>query len=119
MTEPLWKRNIVQRVNDVATAHEKATRRLKRNGGWHDYLPRPRVSPEFVKLLREAARRRNISVGAYVRRATGRQIAKDFGVPWEEVIKHSPYPSTFSTPSQAPKKAPVSDNGKGYGDWNN
>lgn len=117
MTEPLWRRRVVERVVEAERQKLKRKRLRPPNGGWFDYMPAARVSPEFNKLMRAAAKARGIAVGGYVRRAVAKQIAADLGLPWEEVIKHTPYPATFAAPSARPKKEPVPDNGEGYGDW--
>lgn len=117
MTEPVWKRTLQRMVNDSEARKLDKRRHRPPNGGWYAYLPKPRVSPEFNKLLRAAAKARGISVGGYVRRATAKQVAKDLGMAWEDVIKHSPFPSNFAAPSAKPKGEPKPDNGEGYGSW--
>lgn len=92
------------------------------------------MTPQFKSMLRQASIARGITIVGYIRRAVAKQIAKDLGLDWDEVIIHSPYPAAFGhlLPDEDhrmyvvrekrdgrkhPSREAVPDDGTGFGDW--
>jgi hypothetical protein len=114
---PGWRERVVAAVNAQQTENVKAKRRRPASMTVDYDLP-------FAVLLKQAAASRGIAVGSYVRRALARQIAKDLGIDWTEVLKHcaAARPHGSVPPGAAPGSFGVHrsfDDGEGFGNWNN
>jgi hypothetical protein len=70
----------------------------------------------FRVLLDEAARRRNISMTGYLRRAAAAMIAFDLGINITEALKHTAYPAGYGELGGGAQKHPH-DTGEGRGNW--
>ena len=113
-----WRNKLLQRAEDLE--HLGLT---KETTTWGNRLA-VRITPKYLSFVHRAARDRNISVGGYVRRAVAKQVAKDLGISWLEVIAYSPYPSYYQSQKFPPEKSAhrlgartIADDGEGYGDW--
>lgn len=72
----------------------------------------------FFTALRQAARVRGISGGAYLRRAVAAFVAKDLGVDFEDVLRDSPSPHWNKHRSvKTGTWYREYDDGKGFGSW--
>lgn len=75
----------------------------------------------FFSALRQAARVRGISGGAYLRRAVAAFAAHDLGVEFEDILKDSPSPDWNNHRGEVNGKKQVwvreYDDGSGYGTW--
>jgi hypothetical protein len=91
---------------------------------WHDHIaqaaasgPRDRISlglnyqRSAAGLVIEAARRRNLSITAYARRALLAFVCHDLDVPWEDVMRDEP--GIWHRQSEPPEAR----GGKGHGPW--
>jgi hypothetical protein len=113
---PDWADRLLQRADDTPP---KAKR--KRSGKWGTYIG-TRATPEFIALIHEACSQRDINLGAYIRRAVAKQVAKDLGVTWEEVLMYTPYPCSYTGNRSLRVVAGTAntaepDDGSGFGDW--
>lgn len=77
-----WRERLVQSVQNSAAP--------KSRRGNHDHRLNIEVPNPLWPLLLEAARRRNGSVTAYIRRATIAFIAHDLNLPLERVLEADP-----------------------------
>jgi hypothetical protein len=121
------------RVNVLTAVEKSEMKRRVQSTRWGLQF-HIRLTPEFKTLIIAAAKRRDISLTGYIRRAVAKQVAADLGLPITEVLIHSPYPSAFGEklPPEAyripvvrecrngrllPCAECAPDDGKGYGDW--
>jgi hypothetical protein len=104
--DPNWMENALARVRSRQAGNKPA--KSRKSGTWIYY------DPPFRVLLDEAAKRRGIGMTGYVRSATAAFIAKDLGMAFTEVIRHTAKPK--GTEERVPQ-TPVPDNGQGYGAW--
>lgn len=117
-TQEQWKGRLLERADDL----EKLGRR-KQTTTWGTRLA-VRTTPTFLSFVHRAAKARGMSVGGYLRRAVAKQLSKDLGIPWLEIISHTPYPSYYQSQKFPPEKSAhrlgartIADDGEGYGDW--
>lgn len=103
-------------VMDDQTAKAQARRMKEPNGGWSSEM-RARVSPAFMRFVHQAAKKRGMTYGAYIRRCVAFQMAKDLGIPVGDLLALTPYPSTYGSKSARPKAEPTPDDGTGFGSW--
>lgn len=69
----------------------------------------------FFRYVRMAAQERDISISAYCRRAIAAFVAKDLGIEFTEVVRHTAKPTHYDQPPTfGPRTA---DDGEGWGDW--
>ena len=110
MTESLpgWQNRLLAMVHaSEATSVKRAER---------PSLGNVRADPEFRVLLNRAARARDISVQGYMRRALAKQIAKDLGMDWRQILAFCAAPAPWGKAHKAYSvRGP--DDGEGYGDW--
>jgi hypothetical protein len=104
--DPHWMENAIARVR--ARQAGKKPAKSRKSGTWIYY------DVPFRVLLDEAAKRRGIGMTGYVRRATAAFIAKDLGMAFTEVIRHTAKPKGID---ERVPQTPVPDNGQGYGAW--
>lgn len=91
---------------------------------WHEHIrsglaagPRDRISlglnyqRSAAGYVAEAARRRNLSITAYARRALLAFVSHDLGIPWEEIMRDEP--GLWHRQSEPP----AARGGKGHGPW--
>lgn len=91
---------------------------------WHEHIaamaasgPRDRISlglnyqRSAAGFVAEAARRRNLSITAYARRALLAFVCHDLGLDWDEVMADEP---GIWTRQELP---PEAGRGRGYGPW--
>jgi hypothetical protein len=77
----------------------------------------------FFSALRRAAKHRDISANAYLRRAVAAFAAKDLGIPFEEILKDSPSPRWVNHRQDVPRSRKTQtfrrefDDGQGFGSW--
>lgn len=107
---PGWQDRLLKTVHESEKTSVKTGERAS--------LGNVRADPQFRVLLNSAARSRNISIQAYMRRALAKQIAKDLGVDWRNVLAFCAAASPWD---KGHKTYTVrgSDDGTGYGDWDN
>jgi hypothetical protein len=114
---PGWKERIVEKVTAKQTERAKVQRRRDASLTIDFDLP-------FRAMLKQAAASRGIAVGSYARRAVAKQIAKDIGLDWRQVLTHCAAARPHG--SQPPGAEPGTwgakrtfDDGKGFGNWKN
>jgi hypothetical protein len=105
------------RVNAVvaASASEKIKRRGLREGYRNVAIG---LTPGYAAFLDRAAQGRGISRLSYIRRAVARQVARDLGVPWVEVLAVSQPPVPWGENNRV-DQGRRQDDGEGFGDWSN
>lgn len=112
---PGWQQRAIARVNERQRKSSivKSSRRKGSLQLFYDI--------DFQYLLDEAAHKRGMSVGSYGRRAVAKQIAKDLGIDWMELLKHCARVAPYGAPpvGRTPKGQKTMDDGAGYGDWSN
>lgn len=115
---PGWEDRMRERVN------ASETERMRTNKAKRDVQLRLEWDLEMAGLLRLAAEARGMPATAYARRAIAAFIAKDLGLPFEQVCGFFSAPfkqgETFSkehADGRREKKGKTQDNGKGYGSW--
>lgn len=107
-----WEERVLQRVRARKRKNPGAGRNRR------DYMVKVWFDDPFRLLLDEAAKRRNITLSGYTRRALAAFVAKDLGIPITEVLKHASKPTDYGTAYPRPGKPIRSvDDGEGYGDW--
>ena len=105
--DPNWMENALARVR----ARQKQSRRNEgRRSGMYVSFDDP-----LRPLLDEAAQRRGMGITAYARRAIAAFIARDLGIPFMEVVRHTPKPQPPGTKSATGVR--TIDDGQGYGAW--
>lgn len=105
---PGWKDRAIARVAE--RAHTSRRKNERRNGMYLLFDDPLRV------LLDEAARRRNISLTGYGRRAMIAFIAHDLGMKIEEVAEHAAVPAGYGeTGGGRPER--TKDTGRTKGPW--
>lgn len=88
-------------------------RRSTRQGRRHRHLD---AEQPYFDLLWAATRKRGLPLASYLRRAVAAFIAHDLGIPFADVVAHTPYPrEMFATGKES--FAGKHDDGKGWGDW--
>lgn len=107
--DPEWMENAIARVR----ARQKKTRvaTMRRNPTCISY------DDPFRVLLDEAADRRDISLNAYIRRATAAFIAYDLGMPYTEVVRHTAQPKARNPEQMHFPEGRSYDDGRGMGPW--
>ncbi len=107
--DPEWMENAIARVR----ARQKKTRvsTNRRNPTCISY------DDPFRVLLNEAADRRDISLTAYIRRATAAFIAHDLGMPYTEVVRHTAKPKARNAQQMTFPDGRTYDDGRGMGPW--
>jgi len=107
--DPEWRENALARVR----ARQRKTRvSTKRNNPTCISYDDP-----FRVFLNEAADRRDISISAYIRRATAAFIAHDLGLPFTEVVRHTAMPKPRNPVQMEFPKGLSYDDGRGMGPW--
>ena len=107
--DPEWMENAIARVR----ARQKKTRvSTQRNNPTCISYDDP-----FRVLLNEAADRRDISLSAYIRRATAAFIAHDLGMPFTEVVRHTAKPKARNPEQMSFPDGRTFDDGCGMGPW--
>ncbi len=95
---------------DLLTAGvEQNTRRG--SSATYESLTAP-IMPGSRGLLKEAARRRGISIVAYCRRALAAFIVHDLGLDWDEFMQREPQTQPFGSIKRGQHLS-----GAGYGSW--
>lgn len=104
--DPNWMENALARVR----ARQSTTKAVhsRRSGTWIYY------DDPFRVLLDEASKRRGMGMTGYVRRAVAAFIARDLGMAFTEVIRHTARPKGDG---ERVPGAPTHDDGTGYGPW--
>lgn len=106
--DPKWRENAMAAV----VARQKKTHRNKdRKNGMFLFF-----DDGFRVLLDEAARRRNMSLTGYLRRAATAFIAHDLGLPYAEVAKYTAIPAEYGARGGGVLKR-TQDDGRGHGPW--
>jgi len=114
--DPMWKRNILAKVKESQATKNQAGRR---NANIQvDYDPPMQI------LLKRAAEARGIGIGSYVKRAIAKQIAKDLGIPWTDILIHCAQARPYGSKPPGARKSQFGvrrtfDDGEGFGDWTN
>lgn len=107
--EPGWQERAMERVRE----------RQRRNRGGATFKRKHRAQIDFDTpfklMLDEAASRRGISMGGYIRRATAAFLAHDLDVPFTEVVRYCPAPAPYG--KGGPQQDSTGDGGEGYGEW--
>lgn len=114
---PAWKLKLLRRISDLESMDISST-------DWGGRLV-TRVTPAFMAKLHQAASRRNITIGAYIRRSVIKQLSIDLDEEPQQLLALTPYPTPYSggkLPAEFYKQGRngrilVPDNGEGYGDW--
>jgi hypothetical protein len=107
--DPEWMENALARVR----ARQKKTRvSTQRNNPTCISYDDP-----FRVMLNEAADRRDISLNAYIRRATAAFIAHDLGMPFTEVVRHTAKPKARNPEQMTFPDGRTFDDGLGMGPW--
>lgn len=109
-SEPGWEQRVLAAVN------ERQTRSGNRDQYRRQGQSRMYFDDGFRELLDLAAQRRDISIGAYCRRATGAFIAFDFDLSLEDVVKYSSRPVPYGQTGGG-RGQRINDNGLGFGPW--
>lgn len=108
--KPDWRENLIE-----------AARKVDRNDrGRRGVALRFHVDLPWKEMLLRAAQRRNINLTAYIRRAVSLQVARDLGLDFRDVVRHTPPVSPLGTVpfNHYPKgELPAWDDGEGYGEW--
>lgn len=73
-----------------------------------------RTNPKIDDVIRAGARRRNITVAAYARRAAVAFACYDLGLSWSEVMDGEP---GFGLFGEYAGKAAIYADGEGFGPW--
>lgn len=109
---PNWRDNVIERVQrrEATKSHQVRKRR--------GVALQTFVDPPFLFAVRRAAEARGIGVGAYIRRAIARQVAKDSGLEWTTLLVHTPAPVPWGE-RHDPGSGRRYDDGQGYGNWDN
>jgi hypothetical protein len=112
-----WADRTRARVNEQQAAKQKKARRTRPANILLEFkIP-------FLALLRAAADSRGMSSAGYARRAVAAFVAKDLGLPFEEITANFSAPHMRGEvlkrdPGEFRKAAGATeDDGKGYGDW--
>lgn len=108
---PGWQQRALDRV-----AERQSPKRSKHKGGDRKNGLYLFFDDGFRVLLDEAARRRDISLTGYCRRAIAAFLAHDLGIPFEDVVKHTASPSKYMQ-SGGGTGGKGYDEGLGKGDW--
>jgi hypothetical protein len=108
-SEPGWQKRAVQLVKE---RQKKTHRWTERKDG-----VLATFDIEMKALLTEAARRRNISMAGYARRAIAAFIAHDLGIAYEDVTKYCALPTEFRATAGAGRSTKLNDDGEGHGLW--
>jgi hypothetical protein len=105
--DPNWRENALARVR----SRQKQSRRneARRDGMYVSFDPTMRI------LIDRAAKSRNMGITAYARRCLAAFIAHDLGLPFTEVVRHTPMPNRPGVKSPTGRK--TSDDGTGFGEW--
>lgn len=116
--EPGWEERVIEGIN----AQEREKKR-KRGRTW-DVSILIWFDMPYRKVLKMAADSRGMSISGYVRRATAAFISHDLGLPYKDIVRHTPYPAPHTgamtrTDGTSPRdmKGRQMDNGTGFGDW--
>lgn len=114
---PDWRERVMARVQEKKAAVAKVKRSRASSITVDFDIP-------FSLLLKQAAASRGIALGSYVRRCIARQIAKDLGVDWTEVLVHcaAARPHGSTPPGAGAGEWGVKrsfDDGQGFGNWQN
>lgn len=109
---PNWRENAIETTEK---SRKKSFRRDHRSVRQYIYVDAP-----FRVALTEAAKLRNISIAGYLRRSVAKQIAKDLGIDWKDILVFTGRPMKFGTSTLEKGESPhMRDDGEGYGDWDN
>lgn len=109
---PDWRENALETATESRKKNFRKAHRMVRQ---YIYVDAP-----FRQALIEAAKSRNISIAGYLRRSVAKQIAKDLGIDWKDILVFTGKPMRFGTSTFEKGESPhVRDDGEGYGDWNN
>jgi hypothetical protein len=103
-----WRERALERVQ---SRQKKTKRNTERKNGMFLFF-----DDGFRALLDEAARRRNISMTGYLRRAAAAMIAYDLGIDITEVLKFTAHPAGYGELGGGAQKHPH-DTGEGRGNW--
>lgn len=104
-----WQERAVGRVKSRQRISSRAT---NRSHGVYIFMDDP-----MKVLLDEAAFRRGISMSGYVRRALGAMIAKDLGMKFKDVVKHSALPNNYDQSRFGNRRPYTHDDGEEFGQW--
>lgn len=113
---PGWREEVLAAVQQSQRTKNKAGRR---NANIQvDYDPPMQI------MLKKAAEARGIGIGSYVKRAIAKQIAKDLGLDWTEVLVHCAQAREYGSKPPGARKTQFGvrrtyDDGEGFGDWTN
>jgi len=113
---PGWQEEVLDRVRASERKKNPSGRRLASTTIDYD--------PPLAILLKQAAEARDIGVGSYVKRALAKQIAKDLGIDWTEVLIHCAQAREYGSKPPGARKSEFGvrrtyDDGEGFGDWTN
>lgn len=105
---PGWQARALARVTE---RQQKSRRHNQRTNGMYLFFDDP-----LRVLLDEACLRRNISLTGYARRAMVAFIARDLGMPIEEVARHAAVPADYGATGGGRLKR-THDDGRTKGPW--
>lgn len=113
---PGWQEAVLDKVREDQRTKNKAGRRHATVQVDYD--------PQMQFMLKQVAEARGIGIGSYVRRALAKQIAKDLGIDWTEVLVHCAQARDYGSRPPGARKSQFGvrrtyDDGEGYGDWTN
>lgn len=109
-SEPGWEERLLAMVRD---GKESTVRGKNKSRPSRLYAV---CDEEMTALVTAAARRRGLTVSAYIRRATSAFVAQDLGLPFEDVVRFGPRATPFGQTVTA-KTGITNDDGTGYGSW--
>lgn len=113
---PGWQEEVLDRVRESQKTKNKAGRRAANIQIDYDL--------EMQFLLKRAAEARGIGIGSYVKRSLAKQIAKDLGMEWTEVLAYCAQAREYGSKPPGARKSQYGvrrtyDDGEGFGDWTN
>lgn len=113
---PGWQEEVLAGVRE--------SQRTKNKSGRRNANIQVDYDPPMQIMLKRAAEARGIGIGSYAKRALAKQIAKDLGVDWREVLIHCAQAREYGSKPPGARKSEFGvrrtfDDGEGFGDWTN
>lgn len=114
MTEP-WAENVLGKMHHKRHEKKKTGRKPRPNSFARDnHRIHVIVGRSFDLQLRQAAKKRGVSMSAYARRAIAQLIARDLELSVKEVLSRAPAPRPMNSAAFYGGEV---DNGEGIEDW--
>lgn len=110
--KPGWEERVLERVEKSLQSKGHVAQKRRK---WSLQIF---ADTEYGLLLREAAKRRGMTMASYVRRAVAARVARDLGLPMREVTRWCAAVTPWdgeARPGQPRVK--TSDDGTGWGEW--